>query len=153
MLYVERTLGTDEEILAVGRFHWTYTFGSFLWLILTGWLIIGIFIFAHRMMFLYSTEVSVTNRRFVFKRGFVRRQTDEFTTARIEGVNLRQSILGRMLGYGRLHIFGSDIGNADLPPIADPLEFRRALINAHRGGAGEIDSKDADIEIASRKAA
>ena len=130
--YVERTLASGEEILAVGRFHWTYTLVSFLWLILLGWALIGIVVFAKRMVDEISTEIAVTNRRFVYKTGLLFRDTNEFTTTRIEGVNLAQSLLGRMLNYGKLRIRGSGIGEVDIPPIADPLTFRRALIDAHR---------------------
>lgn len=137
MLYVERTLAANEEVLAVGKFHWTYMVVSLLWLILLGWAIVGLWIFLRRWMYEATTEVSVTNRRFVFKRGLIRRQTDEFSTARIEGVNLSQGFWGRLLNYGHLHIRGSGIGEVDLPPIARPLEFRRAIVDAdaHRGSA------------------
>lgn len=131
MQYVERTLAADEEILAVGHFHWTYMVVSLLWLIFLGWAIIGIVIFLRRWMYEVTTEVAVTNRRFVFKRGFISRQTDEFSTARIEGVNLTQGFWGRILNFGRLHIRGSGIGEVDLPTIARPLEFRRAMVNAN----------------------
>lgn len=145
--YVERTLAVDEEILATGRFHWTYTLISILWLILLGWIIIGIVVFAKRMIEELTTEIAVTNKRFVYKTGLVYIKTDEFTTTRIEGVNLHQTILGRIFGYGVLHIRGSGIGELNLPPIGKPLEFRRALIDApHMSGlAGQLasDQKDA----------
>lgn len=131
MLYVERTLATDEEILAVGKFHWTYMAVSLLWLVLLGWAIIGIVIFIRRLLYEITTEVAVTNRRFVFKRGFISRRTDEFSTQRIEGVNLTQGLWGRFLNFGRLHIRGSGIGEVDLPTIKKPLEFRRAMVDAN----------------------
>ena len=131
MLYVERTLAADEEILAVAKFHWTYMVISLLWLVLLGWAVIGIVIFIRRLVYEMTTEVSVTNRRFVFKRGFIRRRTDEFSTARIEGVNLAQGFWGRILNFGTLHIRGSGIGEVDLPTIRKPLEFRRAMVDAN----------------------
>lgn len=131
MLYVERTLAADEEVLAVGKFHWTYMVISLLWLVLLGWAIIGIVIFIRRLLYEITTEVAVTNRRFVFKRGFIRRHTDEFSTARIEGVNLTQGFWGRILNFGTLHIRGSGIGEVDLPTIRKPLEFRRAMVDAN----------------------
>lgn len=142
MQYVERTLATDEEILAVGHFHWTYMVVSLLWLIFLGWAIIGIFIFLKRWMYEVTTEVAVTNRRFVFKRGFISRQTDEFSTARIEGVNLTQGFWGRILNFGKLHIRGSGIGEVDLPTIAKPLEFRRAMVNANAQTSMSAEAED-----------
>lgn len=131
MLYVESTLAADEEILAVAKFHWTYMFVSLMWLIFLGWAIIGIVIFLRRFVYEVTTEVAVTNRRFVFKRGFITRHTDEFSTQRIEGVNLTQGFWGRLLNFGRLHIRGSGIGEVDLPTISKPLEFRRAMVMAN----------------------
>lgn len=128
MLYVESTLAADEKILAVAKFHWTYMFVSLMWLIFLGWAIVGIVVFVRRFVYEMTTEVAVTNRRFVFKRGFITRHTDEFSTDRIEGVNLTQGFWGRILNFGRLHIRGSGIGEVDLPTIARPLEFRRAMV-------------------------
>lgn len=145
--YVERTLAADEEILATGRFHWTYTLISILWLVVLGWVIIGIVIFVRRMIEEITTEIAVTNKRFVYKTGLIYIKTDEFTTTRIEGVNLHQTILGRILGYGVLHIRGSGIGELNLPAIGKPLEFRRALIDAPNmsGLAGQLkDDQRAD---------
>ena len=140
MSYLERTLASDEEILAVGKFHWTYMVVSLLWLLLLGWAIIGIVIFIKRWMYEVTTEVAVTNRRFVFKRGFISRHTDEFSTARIEGVNLTQGFWGRVFNFGRLHIRGSGIGEVDLPTIAKPLEFRRAMVNANATSGGRASA-------------
>ena len=144
MLYVERTLAKDEEVLAVGRLHWSYTMVSLMWLIFLGWLLIGIVIFFKRWVYEITTEVAVTNRRFVFKRGFISRQTDEFSTARIEGVNLTQTFLGRIFNYGQLHIRGSGIGEVDLPPIARPLEFRRAMVDANATSGSSVSAMDED---------
>ncbi|TNE42788.1 MAG: PH domain-containing protein [Alphaproteobacteria bacterium] len=130
MLYVDRTLASDEEILAVGRFHWTYTLNSWLWLLLAGWALVGILIFVDRSLKKHTTEIAITNHRFVYKRGFIRRQTDEFTTPRITAINLKQSMMGRLLGYGKLYIHASGIGDVNLPAIARPLQFRRALIQS-----------------------
>lgn len=131
MLYVESTLAADEKILAVAKFHWTYMVVSLMWLIFLGWAIIGIVIFLRRFVYEVTTEVAVTNRRFVFKRGFITRHTDEFSTQRIEGVNLTQGFWGRLLNFGRLHIRGSGIGEVDLPTISKPLDFRRAMVTAN----------------------
>lgn len=144
MAYVQRTLARDEVVLAEGRLHWSYSLVSLLWLIFLGWLLIGIFVFFKRWVYEITTEVAVTNRRFVFKRGFISRQTDEFSTARIEGVNLSQSFLGRIFNYGQLHIRGSGIGEVDLPPIARPLEFRRAMVDANATSSTSASAMDED---------
>ena len=49
---------------------------------------------------------------------------------RIEGVNILQSIQGRIFGYGRILVRGMGIGEVILPPIANPVEFRKAIEKA-----------------------
>ncbi|MEP0068833.1 PH domain-containing protein [Pyruvatibacter sp.] len=130
MSYVSLTLAPREVILARGRFHWTYSFVSWAWLLLAGWLLIGIAVFFSRQMRKWTTELVVTNRRFIYKRGFISRRTDEFNAARIHAITLEQSLLGRVLGYGTLNVRGVDIGDFGLPAIAKPIEFRKALIES-----------------------
>jgi len=130
MSYASRTLAPREVILAEGRFHWTYSFISWLWLVLAGWALIGIAVFFSRQMRKWTTELVVTNRRFIYKRGFISRRTDEFNASRIHAITLEQSLVGRVLDYGTLNIRGEDIGDFGLPAIAGPLDFRRALIES-----------------------
>jgi hypothetical protein len=65
--------------------------------------------------------------RFILKRGWLRRATDELQLTSIEEVNLDQSVLGRLLGYGRLVLHGTGVNDIKLPSLADPVGLRRAL--------------------------
>ncbi len=130
MAYIDKTLAPGERILARGRFHWTYSFKSWMWLLIAGWVLIGIYVFFLRQIHKWTTELVVTNKRFVFKRGVLNIKTDEFTANRIQAITLSQPWLGRVLGYGQLNIRGEEIGQFGLPVIANPLDFRRALISS-----------------------
>jgi uncharacterized membrane protein YdbT with pleckstrin-like domain len=77
-----------------------------------------------------ATEMVVTNRRLIFKRGLVARRSDEVNIDRIEGCNVYQSFWGRILGYGVVVVRGMGIGEVVLPTMEDPLQFRRAIDNA-----------------------
>src|SRR5215475_2997379 len=44
----------------------------------------------------WTTEIDVTDRRIVYKRGFIRRHTVEMNMDKVESVDVDQSILGRM---------------------------------------------------------
>ncbi len=143
MAYVDRTLASGERVIAKGHFHWTYSLVSWMWLILAGWLLIGIYFFCIRLARQWTTELVVTNRRFVYKRGVFAIKTDEFTANRIHAVTLSQSFPGRLLGYGKLNIRGEEIGHFGLPVIADPLAFRRALI----ASADETSSHQKDRNV------
>ena len=49
---------------------------------------------------------------------------------RIEEVNLWQSILGRIFGYGRVQVQGMGGGDIRLPDIGSPMRFKRELDEA-----------------------
>ena len=130
MSYVEKTLGPDEEIIYRGRFPWVYTFGSWMALLLLGVFIIGIIIFIERTVRKATTEIAVTNRRFVVKTGFISRKTQEVALEKIEEIKLTQSFWGRILDYGTLDIRGTGVGNIQLPSIDEPLTLRKAINTA-----------------------
>jgi uncharacterized membrane protein YdbT with pleckstrin-like domain len=71
-----------------------------------------------------TTELVVTDRRVVYKRGLIRRFTAEMNMERIESVLVDQSILGRVFNYGTVTVRGTGGGMDELPDIEDPLTFR-----------------------------
>ncbi len=173
MLYVEQSLGPDEELVHVGKFHWFHTFQAFMgifWGVAgcivslmacvymyrkIGWFLpdvgffegvpalhpglrimafvifaLGLVTFIQKMLMLVTTEIAITNSRLVYKRGLIARQVGEMSIDRIEGVNVMQTMMGRIFNYGRLAIRGMGIGEVILPPIADPIAFRKAIERA-----------------------
>ncbi|MFP3944155.1 MAG: PH domain-containing protein [Alphaproteobacteria bacterium] len=136
MGYVEKTLGRNERIVRKARFHWILYAAAWLSLLFLGVLIIGIIIFVRLMIWLRVTEVAVTDNRIIYKRGWLSRSTEELNLRSIEEINLKQSVLGRLFGYGRLSVHGTGQGGMDLPNIAEPLEFRTAIQSARLGEAG-----------------
>lgn len=75
-----------------------------------------------------TTEIVVTDRRVIFKEGFVRRRTMEMNTSKIETVDVIQSIGGRLLDYGAIVIRGTGSSYEPLGMIAEPLRLRTAII-------------------------
>ncbi len=92
--------------------------------------VLGMFRYAQMMIVKATTEIAITNRRLVYKRGLVARYVGEINIDRIEGVNVLQGILGRIFNYGRIMVRGMGIGEIVLPSIAEPLKFRRAIEKA-----------------------
>ncbi len=92
--------------------------------------IMGLMRFAQMMVIQASTEIAVTTTRLIYKRGLVARYVGEMSIDRIEGVNVLQTVMGRLFGYGRLMIRGMGVGEVILPPIADPILFRKAIEKA-----------------------
>ena len=127
MGYIEETLSDSEHLIHEGHFHWTYYAAAWLSLIFLGVFVIGIIFFVQIMMRIWTTEVGVTNHRVILKTGWFSRSTDELALHSVEGVEVEQSILGRLFGYGRLIISGTGEEEVVTPLIADPLAFRKAI--------------------------
>jgi uncharacterized membrane protein YdbT with pleckstrin-like domain len=148
MGYVERVLQPGETIRHISRIHWVvYLPGLVLGLI--G--IIGLGYMARNgansalLLFVavieaaalvslarawfrrWTTEVAVTDRRVIYKRGFVRRHTIEMNMDKIESVDVDQSILGRILGYGTVTVRGTGAGLEPLARIDSPIELRNSV--------------------------
>ena len=90
MGYVEQTLSSGEQVLCTARFHWLYTFSAIWALIFLGIIGIGIVIFLRMMITKWTTEIAVTNKRLIYKRGWIARKTDELSPKKIEEINLSQ---------------------------------------------------------------
>ena len=78
----------------------------------------------------WTTEIAVTDRRIILKRGFIWRDTVEMSVEKVESVDVRQSLLGRLLDYGDIIVRGTGTGLAPMRTIGRPLEFR-SHVTAH----------------------
>ena len=131
MGYVAESLTADEKVLYTAKFHWLYTVSAVIWIFLLGWLFgLGILIFLIIMINKWTTEIAITNKRLIYKRGWIARKTDEISLKKIEEVNFSQGVLERILGYGEVRIQGTGSGVLVLPTIDDPLVFRREIEDA-----------------------
>jgi uncharacterized membrane protein YdbT with pleckstrin-like domain len=92
--------------------------------------VMGLWRFAYMMIIKASTEIAITSNRLIYKRGLVARYVGEMSIDRIEGVNVLQTIMGRILGFGRIMVRGMGVGEVILPPIANPIAFRKAIEKA-----------------------
>jgi hypothetical protein len=152
--YVERSLGDGEKLVAHAHFHWLYTLKALLavivplialvailifaqgvdrgWLSLFGLLLLaaGVVICLKLLIRRWTTEIAVTSHRFVEKHGFISLRTNEIALGNIEGVRVFQGIWGRIWGYGRIRIEGTGVDAVEVPTIADPVGFRRAIETA-----------------------
>ena len=90
----------------------------------------GLLRYAQMMIIKATTEIAITNRRLVYKRGLIARYVGEMNIDRIEGVNVLQGVWGRIFNYGRVMVRGMGVGEVVLPPIEDPIRFRKAIEKA-----------------------
>lgn len=75
----------------------------------------------------WITEIAVTNRRVIYKTGFISRKTNEMHMDKVESVRVEQSILGRLLGYGDVTVLGTGEGFETIRTIAHPLTLRNHI--------------------------
>ena len=145
MSYVGKTLSKDEKIEVKAKLHWVNYIPAMFFAAVTFFL--AALMYAdpeyegHKMVFYglinffgiwtiysflkqYMTEMVVTNKRVVFKKGIVSIETYEIKTTKIESIAISQSVLGRILGYADIWFSGT--GNARLKfcCVADPWDVR-----------------------------
>lgn len=89
------------------------------------------------------TEIAVTDRRVIYKSGFLHRSTSEMPLDRIERIDVDQGILGQMLDFGNVTVNGitSSIGADRLRRIGSPNQLRSQVIavdSAPRSSRGPL---------------
>jgi uncharacterized membrane protein YdbT with pleckstrin-like domain len=116
MSYIKKTLITDEKIVATFKLHWIV----YLKYILFWWLFFPI-IWLIQALFI---EYALTTKRIAFKEGVISRNTEEMRLAKAETVEVKQGILGRILGYGTVIVTGTDSSYVAFKTFADPLKVK-----------------------------
>ena len=149
MSYVKSVLQPGENIRFMTDIHWmVYLPGLLLlavaiavyvvawWFVAPGtlavllhWLAGILFAGAAILLFIgwfkrWTTEVAVTDKRIIYKRGFISRYTIEMHLDKVESVDVDQSILGRIFGYGDILVRGVGASLEPLRNIESPIEFR-----------------------------
>jgi hypothetical protein len=74
-----------------------------------------------------ATEMAVTTRRVVVKLGLMNRKTIEMLLNKIETIEVREPMTGRMLGYGSITMIGTGGTSEPFHKISHPLQFRSAV--------------------------
>lgn len=137
--YIDNNLMNGEEVIYRAKLHWIVFFwpvvilaaaiisfsgggadvGMGVSLLLVS-MILGLLSFIN-----YKTsEFGVTNKRVIAKFGFIRRNSLEVLLNKVEGVQVNQGIVGRILGYGSVAVSGTGGTRDPFPRISDPLKLR-----------------------------
>jgi uncharacterized membrane protein YdbT with pleckstrin-like domain len=72
----------------------------------------------------WTTEIAVTDRRIILKRGFIRRHTVEMNMQKVESVDVDQTLVGRLFNYGSVTIRGTGSSFERLRMVDSPLKLR-----------------------------
>ena len=146
MRYIDNILQPGETVAYTTTLHWiVYLPAIGLWLLgvlalvfgalagpvallaSTTCAVVGLALALRAWFRRWTTEIDVTDRRIVYKRGFIRRHTVEMNMDKVESVDVDQTILGRLFNYGDITIRGTGVGLEPLLNIDSPLEFRNRV--------------------------
>jgi uncharacterized membrane protein YdbT with pleckstrin-like domain len=151
MGYVDRVLQPGERVIEITRIHWWFVWRrSVLFLILAAALaaaspgqsgnahlallagalvalLIGLLLAVGPAIERATTELAVTDRRVIHKRGLIQRHTIEMSRSQVESVDVDQGFMGRIMNYGNIVVHGTGTTPEPFRFIADPLRFRSAI--------------------------
>lgn len=117
--YIQENLIEGEMVVYETRLHWITFFT------LKGILTLFIAPFIDR----WSSEFAITNRRVIIKIGLISRHVLEMNLSKVESINVDQTVMGRMMGYGTITVIGTGGTREFFHKIADPMEFRRQFLS------------------------
>ena len=87
----------------------------------------GIVLFVNALVKYFSAEYGITNKRIIMAQGFVQRQAIETMLSRIEGIDVHQGILGRVLDYGTVQTTVTGAPRRSFATMRAPMKFRRKV--------------------------
>jgi uncharacterized membrane protein YdbT with pleckstrin-like domain len=152
MPYYTKVLQPDETVRVIGRLHWSIYLRAILVLVIalavllgSTWLadpdlqhyaflasaaiaVIGLVLLLVAWIRRSATEIVVTDRRVIFKRGLLSRFTMEMNVSKIETVDVEQGLAGRIWGYGTVLIRGTGSSFEPLVGIGAPIAIRNAIV-------------------------
>lgn len=149
-LYIQNFVTTSP------LFHtlpWPSSFPSYSWSNNSVEVIVGIILLLIAVLYYgvkwlqrARTVYAVTTTRVIRQKGILGKDFDEIQLGQVRGIDVKQSLLQRLLGYGTVRVSAEggapgSLGNEDWVGLIHPLKFQRCIENAQeslRGGAGQI---------------
>lgn len=155
--YLAKVMTADERVLLITRRHWLVEIFKTFWWALAFFVMAGGagFLFLNagpgdmRWAFLAAASVIplggwiwehlvwknqmhvMTDRRVLQMHGVLNKTVSDSLLEKLNDVKTEQSLLGRILNYGDILILtASEQGANTLKTIADPLGFKRAMLEA-----------------------
>jgi hypothetical protein len=90
-------------------------------------LVLGLVNLLSAIFYRLTTEIAVTNRRVIFKKGFVWRKTMEMNVNKVESVYINQTVLGRLLDYGTVAVVGTGSSIEPFTSVDSPIKLRNTI--------------------------
>ena len=93
-------------------------------------LVLGVWTLWH-LVLLRANEYVLTTHRLIQQTGILTKRSMDVRLDKVNNVEHRQTLWGRILGFGDLEIdTASETGHALFPKISHPLDFKRAILGA-----------------------
>lgn len=140
MSYIENNLMSGESVMYRAKLHWIVFLWPAIWLFIAlsmlssggdaaaaggGCIVLAIVTGIFSYMNYSTSEFAITDKRVLAKVGFIRRNSIEVLLTKVEGIQVKQGIFGRILSYGSIVISGTGGSKDPFHKISAPLEFRR----------------------------
>lgn len=119
MGYIENNLMRNERIIYKKKLHWIIFLKPAILIIIGIFsmvlfphlailpIIMGLALSINPFITYMTSGFGVTNKRIIFKIGFIRRQTLELLQKHVESLSIKQSELGKIIGFGSLTVTGT----------------------------------------------
>ena len=128
MGYIESTLSKDEKIEFIFSYHWWVwclpVVSLFLIIVTSG---LSILLTIYLSLKIIFTEQGVTSKKGIKKVGIISRNTEELLLSKVETVEIKQGVLGRILGYGNVQLTGTGSSSLVFRTISDPMKVKNNL--------------------------
>lgn len=108
----------------------------------------GLAIFTPLFLTYISTEIGLTDRRIIHKKGLIMIEVQQVELEDIRGEQVHHGWLGWLLGYGRLHFDCRFIHDVYLPATYDPYRLVKAVHTARmRHDKIPYSVQDLDLDV------
>lgn len=142
MSYVSSTLQKGEKVLLQAKLHWIVyvwpclllIFGAWNWILYLSlpddsdlWAVALFFICWSVYEFLrrWCIEMAVTDKRVVLRKGIISIDSDEIKNLKVEGIEVEQSVMGRILNYGDVAFSGVGVAKLRFSDVSHPRDVKR----------------------------
>ena len=128
MGYIESTLSGDEKVEYKFSYHWIK------WVIPVILFISGFMLFfipsilgLYLILKIIFTEQGVTTKKGLKKVGIISRNTEELLLSKVETVEIKQGVLGRILGFGDVPLTGTGSSSLVFNTISNPMKVKKNI--------------------------
>lgn len=147
----EKHMFEDKNVIYVGRLHWLLFFWPSLVIVLATFIAIqyasfkelafmfvafGIVWWGMTWVIYHFSSLSIEKKRIIFRTGFLVRKITDIPYSKIESLDVRQTLLGSIMGYGAFMVTGSGGTRHYINFLSHPLTCRRYIeerMNAEEG--------------------